>query len=130
MTILRYITQDGRMVEQKTVINERYIEMRDGFHPMTNDCVFQDSRRRKDNSILIPEQCTVPLFSEMGDAEMATLFREYVVAESKYKQPTVSKMWIRSLVALWDWIRGHGVALMIGLFIIYIVGNALLQGMH
>jgi hypothetical protein len=126
MTILRYITQDGRMIEQKTVINERYIEMRDGFHPMTNDCVFQDSARRKDNSIIIAEQCTIPLFSEMGDAEMSTLFREYVVAESKFKQPTVSKMWTRTLIALWNWIRVYGVPFAVALFVIYIVGNDLL----
>ena len=128
MTILRYITQDGRMLEQRTVINERYIEMRDGFHPMTNDCVFQDSARRKDNSILIAEQCTIPLMSKMGDPEMATLFREYIVAESKFKQPTVSKMWARTLIALWNWIKVNGIPLLIGLFIIYIVGNALLAG--
>lgn len=116
------------MIEQKTTINERYIEMRDGFHPMTNDCVFQDSQRRRDNSILIAEQCTIPLMSKTGDPEMETLIREYIVAESKFKQPTVSKMWARTFRAIGAWLAAYGIPLCIGLFVIGVVANALLQG--
>jgi hypothetical protein len=128
MTVLQYITQDGRMIEQKTVINERYIEMRDGFHPMTNDCVFQDSQRRRDNSIIIAEQCTIPLMSKTGDPEMETLIREYIVAESKFKQPTVSKMWGRSLRALGAWIAAYGIPLGIALLVIGVIVDSLLKG--
>lgn len=111
MTILRYITQDGRMIEEKTRINERYIEERDGLHPMTNDCVFQDGQRRKDNSILIAEGVTTPIFSKLGHQDMENFFREYVVAESKFKQPTISKIWKRTFLAISDWIMSYGIYL-------------------
>jgi hypothetical protein len=87
---------------------------------MTNDCVFQDSERRRDNSILLVEGVTPPFGSGMGHEDIENYFREYIVAEQGFKQPTVSKIWKRTFMAITDWITTNGLYLGI---IILILGS-------
>ena len=116
------------MIEERTRINERYIEHRDGFHPMTSDCVFYDSLRRREPCITLVEGATPPLFSDMGHDDMENFFKEYIVAEQGFKQPTVSKIWKRTLLAISDWIATNGVPVMIALFVIGSVAYSLVGG--
>ena len=48
-----YFMVDGRAKMEKTNVNPRLLEMPDGYHPLTNDSVWQDAKRRMDPLLII-----------------------------------------------------------------------------
>ena len=126
--IVQYFMADGRCIIEKSAINARYIEMRDGDHPITNDSVWQDNKRRRQPIMVVFEGCLSPLGADMTEEDVISLLTEIELIKLGFKKPTVSKMWGRALARLFGQITKVGLSGLIFLFIAYFVIMSMIEG--
>ncbi len=117
--ILLYLTVDGRAIVEKTRINQRLFEMPDGYHPLTNDSVWQDSKRQIDPIVVVIQGVTPPYGAQMARNDILSMLYEIDVAEHSLGKQNVSKIWWRALVRLGEWLWKKGIYLLIAGYIIY-----------
>jgi len=117
--MIQYFTVDGRCLIEKSNIDARYIEMRDGYHPITNDSVWQDDTRMRPPILAIFEGVTPPLGADMTDEDLETLLKEIELIKLGFKKPSVSKMFWRALVAFGQWFKSYAIPIGVGLTIVY-----------
>ena len=110
---LIYLTVDGRAKVEKTNVSTRLIEMKDGYHPVTNDSVWQDSKRIRDAILFIIQGVLGPYGASMTEEDTLNVLFEIEAAERAFKPPSVSKMWQRMLAAAFDWLMKYGIILFI-----------------
>jgi hypothetical protein len=102
---LIYLTVDGReIVENTKAISRRLIEEPDGYHPLTNDAVWHNVKRRHDTRMVVVDGVLPLLGADMTNDDLVTLFHESVVEEVSFKSLSVSKMWWRGAVRFGEWI--------------------------
>jgi len=99
----------------------RNMEMPDGIHPMTNDSVWQHSKRTLPPVMIIFQDVLAPYGASMASEDIKTRIYEVKLASMVFKSPSVSKMWQRQLAAIFSWI-GKSLPY---LFIIGIIGVSL-----
>lgn len=125
MTHIFFITQDGEVRFEKAPVNGRYIEMRDGYHPLTNDSYWQDEKRESQAQLVIFENVLGPLGSEMAEQDVKALLTEAVIITRMHKKMQVNKAWMRLLARFFEWIRRYGIWLFVISFAGYFVAQAM-----
>lgn len=123
-----YFTVDGRCIAEKTKLNSGLIEMPDGYHPITNNSVWQDARRVKDALLIIIQGVRGPYGATMEDQDIARLLYDLELEERAFKKPRVSKMWWRALQRLGEMFLKYGLYVFIMGMVIYYAASAMLQG--
>lgn len=123
-----FITQEGTITVEKAPVNGRYIEMRDGYHPLTNDSYWQDEKRRSAPMLVMWENVLGPLGSNMAETDVKALLTEAVIITRMHKKHQVNKAWMRWLYRIGEWIRSYGIMLLIFGMIAYYISQAMYQG--
>ena len=126
--MILFATVDGQTTIERSNVNARYIEMRDGYHPITNDSVWQDSKRLRAPIMFIPEGVLGPLGSDMAERDVRGMLLEVEIIKRSHRNPSISKMWIRKLAALFDWIFKRGSIIMLMLMFGYVFITMATQG--
>lgn len=108
---LIYLKNDGQAVTENATIGARLVEMPDGYHPMTNDGVWQDAKRRRPPVLLIVQGVLGPYGASMTTEDTLHVLYEIEVAERAFRPQNVSKMWARKLAAMFAWMVKYGVML-------------------
>jgi hypothetical protein len=101
---LIYLTVDGRARIESANIRARMVEEPDGYHPLTNDSVWQDSKRRREPVLVLTEGVLGPYGSSMAEEDILHLLFDIDLAERAFKLQSVSKMWQRSIAAAIAWL--------------------------
>src|SRR4030042_1844667 len=96
--------------------------MPDGYHPLTNDSVWQDSKRVGPPILFITQGVLGPYGSTMTREDVLSMLLEVELAERSFKPASVSKMWHRGLQRLWDFMIAYG----IWLFLILVAAWAII----
>lgn len=122
---LIYLTNEGKARIENAKIGTRLVEMPDGYHPVTNDGVWQDSKRRSDAVMVLMQGVLGPYGSSMTEEDTLNVLLEIELAERAFKPQSVSKMWQRSLAAMFDWFMKYGIIL----FIVAITGYAIVNSL-
>jgi len=128
MSRILYFTNDGRVVIEKTNINARYLELPDGYHPITNDSIWQDSKRMRDPVLPVFEGVLGPLGSDMIETDVKTMITEAEIIKKSHKKLNISKMWVRVLQRMGSWLYKYGLLLFVSIFIIYTIIKAFIGG--
>lgn len=123
-----YITVDGRAVVEKTKTTARILEMPDGYHPVTNDSVWQDSKRILEPMLLVIQGVRGPFGATMENEDVSSLLYEIELDERAFRKPRVSKMWMRSLERIFDFLQTKGLYIGVLGFALYFIAQAMLKG--
>src|SRR4030042_1396810 len=118
---LIYFTNDGKARVETAKVGTRLLEMPDGYHPVTNDSVWQDAKRKSDGVMFLFQGVLPAWGGQMTEQDTVNLYREVKYAERCFKPMSNSKMWQRSLAAIWAFFVKYG----IWLFLVLIAGSAL-----
>lgn len=125
---LCYLSVDGQEITEKTKITQRLIQEPDGYHPLTNDATYHNTRKRPDQRIVLLDGVTPPLGSKMAHDDMLGLFIEEVTMEAGHERLSTSKMFWRNLAAVGQWLLKYGLMLLIFMFVMLLVVAQLYQG--
>jgi len=120
---LIYLTVDGTAKVENWKVNARNVEMPDGPHPVTNDSIWQDSKRIGPAVMMVLQDVFPPYGASMASEDVKTRIYEVKLASMAFRQPSVSKMWQRALANAFAWLMKYGILL----FIIAIVGYSVIQ---
>jgi hypothetical protein len=118
---LIHLNVDGTARIENAQVTQRMIEMPDGYHPKTNDSVWQDSKRKRSPIIFLIEGVLGPYGASMTREDILHELYDSELAERAMKQQSVSKMnwrWIQQLIG---GLAKYGVVL----FFVALVGWAL-----
>ena len=120
-----YLKVDGSCKTENWKVNARNLEMPDGPHPVTNDSIWQDSRRVGPAVMMVIQDVLGPYGSSMASEDVKTRMYEVKLASMAFKQPSISRMWQRWLANAFAWFMKYGIIL----FIIAITGYAVIQSL-
>jgi len=120
-----YLKVDGLCKVENWKVNARNLEMPDGPHPVTNDSIWQDSKRTGPPIMIIFQDVLGPYGSSMASEDVKTRMYEVKLASMAFKQPSISKMWQRWLANAFEWFMKYGIIL----FIVAITGYAVIQSL-
>ncbi len=123
-----YFTVDGRCMPEKTRTIPRLLEMPDGYHPVTNDSVWQDAKRMMEPLLIIIQGVRGPYGGTMENKDVSSVLYEIELAERAFKRPKISKMWMRSLERLINFIQTKGLYIGVIIFILYFVAQSMFAG--
>jgi len=120
-----YLKVDGLCKGENWKVNARNLEMPDGPHPVTNDSIWQDSKRTGPPVMMVIQDVLGPYGASMASEDVKTRMYEVKLASMAFKQPSISKMWQRWLANAFKWFMNYGIIL----FIIAITGYAVIQSL-
>lgn len=127
LTRILFFTVDGRCLVEKTKANPRLLEMPDGYHPVTNDSVWQDAKRLMDPLLVIIQGVRGPYGGTMENEDVSSVLYEIELAERAFKRPPVSKMWMRALQRFGDFLLTKGLYIIVILFVAFFVVQSMLE---
>lgn len=113
---------------EKTRTIPRLLEMPDGYHPITNDSVWQDYKRTMDPLLIIIQGVRGPYGGTMENKDVSSVLYEIELAERAFKKPRISKMWMRSLERLFEFLSTKGLYIGMIAFVLYFLGQSMLSG--
>lgn len=126
---LIYLTVDGRAkVETCRLGGERMFETPDGYHPVTNDSIWQDAKRVKDSIMVIVQGVRGPYGATMEEKDVSLLLYDMELKERSFKAQSVSKMWARAFARLGEWVIRYSPILVMGSVIIWALYNSMVGG--
>jgi len=114
---LIYLSVNGKMRLENWNGNKNTIEMPDGVHPLTNDSVWHDAKRRRPPVMILTQGAFPPYGASMAHTDVSNVLYSSEVAEKVFRPQSVSKMWHRQFTAAFRWL----VASMMYLFVIALV---------
>ena len=123
-----YLTVEGLAKKEKMHLNKRMVEMIDGNHPVTNDSVWQDARRRRPPVMVIIQGVRGPYGATMEIEDVSSVLYEIENDERAFRPPSVSKMWLRQLTAIGSWLMKSGLYVAIMLLVVYLLWSSVLGG--
>lgn len=119
-----YLSVDGTATREKTKIRERMIEMPDGYHPITNDSVWQDAKRVRDSMMIIIQGVRGPYGASMEEKDIALLLYDMELRERSFKRQSVSKMSWRFLARIGEWLVKFAPVIVMGAIIAWALYDA------
>ena len=125
---IEYISVDGRMRVEKTRHVPRLIELPDGYHPVTNDSVWQDAERRREPLLVIIQGVRAPLGGTMETEDVSGVLYEIELAERAFRKPRVSRMWMRAFEAIAEFLRTKALYIGVVGMCLYFIAQAMLEG--
>ena len=118
-----YLKVDGSCKTENWKVNARNLEMADGPHPVTNDSIWQDSKRTGPAVMMVIQDVFGPYGASMASEDVKTRMYEVKLASMAFKSPSVSRMWQRMLANAFAWFMKYGIIL----FIVAITGYSVIQ---
>jgi len=115
---LVYAMVDGRAKVSNAKAYFRMIELPDGYHPITNDSVWQHDKRTLPPIMLITQGVLGPYGATMSQEDVKNTVYEIKIVERAFKPQSVSKMWMRWLENAGDWMLKYGVMLFVVMLMI------------
>ena len=128
MTRVIYFKVDGSATGEKVKHIPTLLEMPDGYHPVTNDSVWQHAKRVMEPVMVIIQRVRAPYGGTMENEDVANVLFEIELEERAFKSHKVSKMWMRSLGRLMDFIVTKGIFIVILIVIAYYLVQSMLGG--
>lgn len=125
---LIYLTIDGKAKIENAKLSTRMVEMQDGYHPVTNDSVWQDAKRRWEPALVVIQGVLGPYGASMTKEDTLNVLYEIDVAERAFKPQSVSKMWQRALANAVTWMMKYGIWALVIAFVLFNVAQAFYQG--
>lgn len=123
-----YFMVDGIATIEKVRRIPPLLEMPDGYHPITNDSVWQDAKRMMDPLLIIIQRVRGPYGGTMENDDVSSVLYDIKVAQMAFKKPKVSKMWMRALERFMDFIVTKGIYIGVIAFALYFIAQAMFQG--
>ena len=123
-----YITVDGRAKVEKTRTTPRLLEMPDGYHPVTNDSVWHDAKRRLEPVLLVIQGVRAPHGGTMEKDDVSRVLYEIELAEKALKKPRISKMWMRQIEAFIEFVQKKGLYIGVIAMVLYFLAQSVLEG--
>ena len=120
-----YLKVDGLCKVENWKVNARNLEMLDGPHPVTNDSIWQDSKRLGPAVMMVIQDVLAPYGASMASEDVKTRMYEVKLASMAFKEPSISKMKWRMLANAFDWLMKYGIIL----FIVAISGYAVINSL-
>jgi hypothetical protein len=117
-----YLKVDGSCKVENWKVNARNLEMPDGPHPVTNDSIWQDSKRTGPAVMMVIQDVFGPYGASMAAEDVKTRMYEVKLASMAFKQPSVSRMWQRMLANAFAFFMKYGIIL----FIVALVGYSVI----
>jgi len=125
---LIYLAVDGRATIENTKLRTRQMEMPDGYHPVTNDSVWQDAKRLRDSIMVIIQGVRGPYGATMEVEDVSSVLYEIDVIERAFKNQSVSRIWQRAFARFGEWLLKYGILLGFAVLALSMVANQLLMG--
>ena len=126
--IIQNFYPDGTCIVERARVKSRFLELPDGYHPLTNDSVWMDNNRRRQPLLVVFDGCTGPLGADMTEQDLKTLLTEIELIKLAFKKPLISKMWFRWLQAAFKSLLTYGVGALVFVLFAYYIGLAITQG--
>jgi hypothetical protein len=117
-----YLKVDGMCRVENWKVNARNLEMPDGPHPVTNDSIWQDSKRLGPAVMMVVQDVLGPYGASMASEDVKTRMYEVKLASMAFRPPSISKMWQRMLANAFDWLMKYGIII----FIVIMAGYSVL----
>lgn len=118
---LIHLNVDGTFRTENARITQRMVEFPDGYHPKTNDSVWQDAKRKL-QPIMFSFEGVLPFYGgSMAGEDILHELYDVELSERAMKAQSVSKMSWRWLGQLWGGLVKYGVVL----FIVALIGWSL-----
>ena len=125
---LIYLSVDGTATIENHKIRTRQIEMPDGNHPITNDSVWQDTKRRGPPVMIIVQGVTGPYGASMAKEDIYSVVYEMKSDEINFRPQSISKMWHRALARFFSWFLIYGLPITVIFLVIYMLVNQVVFG--
>ncbi len=106
-----YVTADGAAQVKKAIFDARLIRYPDGDHPVTNDSVWQDSKRLRMPIMIILQDVLGPIGSTMQWGDIRLRLYEMKLSELAFKNQSVSKPWQRMFANFAEWAGKYGITI-------------------
>lgn len=125
---LIHLNVDGTARVENARITQRMVEFPDGYHPKTNDSVWQDAVRKKP-PIMFSVEGVLPFYGgSMAREDILHELFDVELSERAMKMQSVSKMSWRWLGQLWGAVMKYGIMLFIAAIIGWALYNQYLGG--
>lgn len=124
-----YFMVDGSASMEKIRRVPPLLEMPDGYHPVTNDSIWQDAKRIRDPLMVLIQRVRAPYGGTMENEDVSNVLFEIELEERAFKAHKVSKMWARAFGRAMDFILTKGIFIVIIIFIAYYLVQAMLGGL-
>jgi hypothetical protein len=125
---LIYLTVDGQEKVENWKPRARFVEEPDGYHPVTNDSVWQHDSRRYPARMVLVQGVTPPFGAKMAHEDMKNMLNEKLLAEHGFRKQVVSKMFWRMLSNAADWLIKYGIMLAIVALVVGTVAYSFIGG--
>ena len=129
MTRIIYFQVDGSASAEKIKKIPPLLEMPDGYHPITNDSVWQHAKRVMEPVMVIIQRVRAPYGGTMEAEDVSNVLFELELEERAFKKHHISKMWARALGRLVDFFISKGIFIIILIFIGYYLVQSMLGGL-
>ena len=120
-----FLTVDGRATVETTKLRENMLEMPDGYHPVTNDSVWQDAKRVRDAIMVVIKGVRAPYGGTMEERDIQLLLYDMELRERSFKRQSVSKMSWRAFARMGEWVVKYGPLIVMGVIIAWAVYDSL-----
>lgn len=129
MTRAFYFMVDGSANVEKVRRVPPLLEMPDGYHPITNDSVWQDAKRIRDPIMVLIQGVRAPYGGTMENEDVSNILFEIELEERAFKKHRISKMWMRALERFMDFVLTKGIFIVILIFVAYYIIQAMMGGL-
>lgn len=125
---LMHLNRDATVRLENARITQRMVEFPDGYHPMTNDSVWQDAMRKRP-PVIVSIDGVLPFYggSMTGEDILHELYN-VELSERAMKRQSVSKMNWRFLGQIFDGLMKYGVVLFIASLVAWALYMSLTGG--
>jgi hypothetical protein len=125
---LVYLSIDGQERVENWRPRARMIEEPDGYHPATNDSIWQHDSRRFHPRTVIIQGVTPALGAHMAHEDMGNMLTEKLLAEHGFRKPSISKIWQRNLAWLFGALSKYAVVLFVAGIVVFALYNQYFGG--
>ena len=110
---MMHLNRDATVRLENARITQRMVEFPDGYHPMTNDSVWQDAMRKRP-PVIVSIDGVLPFYGgSMTGQDILHELYDVELSARAMKRQSVSKMSWRFLFQLWAGLMKYGVILFI-----------------
>lgn len=124
-----YIKVDGTAIMEKVRNIPPLLEMPDGYHPVTNDSIWQHAKRVMEPVMVVIQRVRAPYGGTMEAEDVSNILYEIELDERAFKKHGVSKMWMRAIERFMDFVVSKGIFILILMFIAYYVIQSMMGGL-
>lgn len=123
-----YLSVTGHAYAENLKATTSLVEMKDGYHPITNDSVFRDRERKDDAIVVIWQGVAAPEGANQTRQFITDVFVDIEIKKMAHDRKKVNKIWHRQVAAIIGAVAKYGLQLIIFIIIAYILVDAFIGG--